>query len=244
MDLLKSEIEHSEVKSRAERMLKKAGIGYLSAKDAELTPDAPVLNIRVVATKMEGKSYITTKLEGNSAYSLVIEVALLQKVTVENGSKLRITATTWLASDVRPIVFCAIRNASQRTIHYCDYLLGYVETVRLYARQEGDSEWRPISLRPNPQGAYIGVLLCSQNDSLGVGKEIPPNWSHIPYGAPKVKRKYTFTEDLTHYDFPTHWKGKVECKITQTLFGGRHKDSWEGEVESPMFEIYLPVERK
>jgi hypothetical protein len=147
-------------------------------------------------------------------------------------------------SPLRPIVFCAIRNASQRTIHYCDYLLGYVETVRLYARQEGDSEWRPISLRPNPHRAYIGVLLCSQNDSLGVGKEMPPNWSHIPYGAPKVKRKYTFTEDLTHYDFPTHWKGKVECKITQTLFGGRHKDSWEGEVESPIFEIYLPLESK
>jgi len=323
MELLRSEIKHSDVKSRVEAMLKKAGISYLSEKDAELTPDAPVLNVQVVATKLEASSYPPMKLEGNKYYSLVIEVALLQKVTVESESKLRITATTWLdshisistdedpresilesvdysvfefikaymignskpapkvskffnrgksndepteaesrpknlrwgaeqnglqmaawPSPVRPVVFCAIRNASERTIHYCDYLLGYHETVNLYARQKGESEWRAISLRPNPYRAYIGVLLCSGNDSLAPGREMAPNWMGDPGLAPKVTRQYTFTESLTAYEFPAHWEGKVECKITQQLFGGRHKDSWNGQVESPIFEINLPLKNK
>jgi hypothetical protein len=319
MELLKSEIPHSEVKSRVEGMLKKAGIGYLSEEESKRTPDAPVLKVRVVATKMESSSYPGGGLEGNDKYSMVLEAALLQKVIVESGSKLRISATTWLASSVsigsgddlresilrdvdflvfdfikaymignsksaprlsrfftfvnaeeptaaearpknlkwgaphnglqmaawpsptRPMVFCAIRSATYRTIHYCDYLLGYHETVRLFARQNGKSEWTPIPLRPSPHRAYIGVLLCGPKDSLGPGKEMAPKWNYMSDETPKIKRKYTFTEYLTSYDFPAQWTGTVECKITQTLFGGKHEDAWHGTVESHIFEINLPL---
>ena len=50
MELLRSEIKHSDVKSRVEGMLKRAGIKYLSEKDAEHVPEAPVLHVQVVAT--------------------------------------------------------------------------------------------------------------------------------------------------------------------------------------------------
>ena len=307
-EALKSDLTHDEVKGRAEALLKKAGIAYLAEKGIAAAPEAPVLKVRVVATQREGGSY-----------TLAAEAALLQKVTVEGGARLSITATTWSTSavllmtgddprelilqsvdelvfefikaymagnskpaprlnkfvnvvnphepteseprpknlrwgpqhkglqmaawpsPVRPVVFLAIRNASWRTIHYCDYLLGYHEVVRLYARRKGEAEWVRVPLKPDSYRAYVGVLLCGPHDSLGPGREMPPGASSITAGAPEVKRKYTFTEHLTAYDFPEHWAGKVECKITQSLFGGRHKDAWQGEVESPAFEISLPL---
>ena len=60
-------------------------------------------------------------------------------------------------------------------------------------------------------------------------------------GAPKAKRKYTFTTYLTGYDFPPDWAGTVECRLSQQIFGGRHDDAWEGTVESQAFEIELPL---
>ena len=147
--------------------------------------------------------------------------------------------TAW-PSSVRPVVFAAIRNTSQRTIHYCDYLLGYDESVGLSARRAGDAEWTPIPLRPYPNRAYIGALLCSANDTLRPGQEMPPNHARLVDGAPKAKRKYTFTVDLTDYDFPPDWVGTVECRLSQQIFGGRHEDAWDGRVESQAFDIELP----
>ena len=144
-------------------------------------------------------------------------------------------------SPVRPVVFAAIRNTSQRTIHYCDYLLGYIESVGLSARRKGDAEWTRIPLRPYPNHAYIGALLCGPKDTLRPGQEMPPNHARLVDGAPKAKRKYTFTEDLTSYDFPPDWAGTVECRLSQRIFGGRHEDAWDGTVESQAFEIELPL---
>ena len=96
--------------------------------------------------------------------------------------------TAW-PSPVRPVVFAAIRNASPRTIHYCDYILGDDEFVRLSARRKGDAEWTPIRLRPYPNRAYIGALLCSPNDTLRPGREMAPNHARLVDGAPKAKRK-------------------------------------------------------
>ena len=148
--------------------------------------------------------------------------------------------TAW-PSPVRPVVFAAIRNASPRTIHYCDYILGDDEFVRLSARRKGDAEWTPIRLRPYPYRAYIGALLCSANDTLRPGREMAPNRARLVDGAPKAKRKYTFTMYLTGYDFPPDWVGTVECRLNQRIFGGRHEDAWDGTVESQAFEIELPL---
>jgi hypothetical protein len=144
-------------------------------------------------------------------------------------------------SPVRSVVFAAIRNASGRTIHYCDYLLGYFENVRLFARPVGETEWKPIPFRSTEGMPSIGVLLCGPNDSLRSGLEMPPNWSRLTEGT-KISRNYAFTEDIADYTFPAEWKGKVECKLTQTIFGGRYKDSWEGKVESGVFQVTLPLQ--
>ena len=95
--------------------------------------------------------------------------------------------TAW-PSPVRPVVFAAIRNASPQTIHYCDYILGDDEFVRLSARRKGDAEWTPIRLRPYPDRAAIGALLCSVNDTLRPGREMAPNQARLVDGAPKAKR--------------------------------------------------------
>jgi hypothetical protein len=148
--------------------------------------------------------------------------------------------TAW-PSPVRPVVFAAIRNASSRTLHYCDYLLGDDEFVHVAARRKGEVEWTPIPLRPYPNRAYIGALLCSANDTLQPGREMAPNRSRVWDGAPKPKRKYTFTTYLAGYDFPPGWVGTVECRLRQRIFGGRHEDAWDGTVESQAFEIELPL---
>ena len=44
---------------------------------------------------------------------------------------------------------------------------------------------------------YIGALLCSANDTLRPGREMAPNHARLVDGAPKAKRKYTFTTYLT-----------------------------------------------
>jgi hypothetical protein len=148
--------------------------------------------------------------------------------------------TAW-PSPVRPVVFAAIRNASPRTIHFCDYLLGNDEFVTLSARRKGDAEWTPIPLRPYPDRASIGALLCSRNDTLRPGQEMAPNRARQVDGAPKVKRNYTFTTYLTSYVFPPDWAGTVECRLHQEIFGGRHEDAFSGRVESQAFEIELPL---
>jgi hypothetical protein len=306
LETLKTEITRDEAKTRMEALLKRAGIGYLSEAEAKVTPDAPVLHLLLVATKV-----------GENSYSLVMQLDLLQKVLVDSRSKMPITASTWMdreistnnndspresilgsvdwmtfgfikaynrgnskpvpkpgeffrivspdepteteprpksmawgpavkglqmaawTSPIRNKVFLAIRNAGQSTIHYCDYVVGYFENVRMYARPEGTVEWKPVPLASSEWTSSIGVLLCGPHNTLRPGQEMPPNWSHLLEGT-KINRMYTFTEDLTSYNFPTDWKGKVECKITQSLFGGSHKDSWEGNLESSVFRINLP----
>jgi hypothetical protein len=157
-----------------------------------------------------------------------------------SASRNGLQMTAW-PSPVRPVVFAAIRNASPQPIHYCDYVLGDREFVGVSARRKGDVEWTRIPLRPNPDRGYIGVLLCGPNDTLRPGQEMPPNHAGVVDGAPRPKRKYTFTENFTSYAFPPDWTGTVECRLRQTIFGGPHEDAFEGEVESQVFEIELPL---
>ena len=58
---------------------------------------------------------------------------------------------------------------------------------------------------------------------------------------PRRSGSDTFTKYLTGYDFPPDWAGTVECRLSQTIFGGRHEDAWDGTVESQAFEIELPL---
>jgi hypothetical protein len=306
-DLVTPKLETPELRARIEALLKRGDIGYLTDAEAREHPDAPILSLSAVVTRMEGDSY-----------SQVMTLDLFQPVMVST-SKVRITSATWSTpsvviatndtpreailasidgivfefvkafrqgngksipklgeffdfgpnrnepteaerrpkglpwsasqkglqmtawpSPVRPAVFAAIRNASPQTIHYCDYVLGNDEFVGLSARRKGDPEWKSIPLRPYPNRAYIGVLLCSRNDTLRPGREMGPNWARMWDGAPRPKRTYTFTTYLTDYDFPSDWVGTVEARVSQTIFGGRH-DAWDGTVASQPFEIELPL---
>jgi len=137
----------------------------------------------------------------------------------------------------RSVVFAVIRNSSRRKIHYCDYLLGEFEFVRVHARKSPSSDWVPIPLKPIENPAYIGVLLCSLNDTLPAGREMGPNRTSALYNQ---RIRYTFDVDLDNYEFPSDWEGTIECKISQTIFGGRHEDAYEGTVESPAFTVKLP----
>ena len=69
-------------------------------------------------------------------------------------------------------MFGVIRNSSRRKIHYCDYLLGYFEFVRVHARKSASSDWVPLRLKSVENRTPIGVLLCSLNDTLGPGREM------------------------------------------------------------------------
>lgn len=140
-------------------------------------------------------------------------------------------------SPIRPIVFAVIRNSSRRKIHYCDYLLGYFEFVRVHARKSPSSDWVSIPLKSVEDLAGIGVLLCSLNDTLSAGKEMGPNQTSALYNQ---RIRYTFDVNLESYKFPSGWEGAIECKISQTIFGGRHEDAYEGTVESPAFTVRLP----
>ena len=73
--------------------------------------------------------------------------------------------------------------------------LGDGESVGLSARRKGDAGWKRMPLRPYPNRAYIGALLCGPNDTLRPGQEMPPNHARLVDGAPKAKR-ITFTEGL------------------------------------------------
>ena len=140
-------------------------------------------------------------------------------------------------SPSRPVVFGVIRNASRRKIHYCDYLLGYFEFVRVHARKSPSADWVPIPLKPVENRAAIGVLLCSLNDTLGPGREMSPNETSA---LENRSIRYTFDVDLRSYQFQSGWEGPIEFEISQTIFGGRHEDDYEGTIESPAFTVKLP----
>lgn len=141
----------------------------------------------------------------------------------------------------RPIVFGVIRNFSRRKIHYCDYLLGNFEFVRLHARKSPSSEWVPIPLKSVKNRPYIGVLLCSSNDTLRAGSEMRSNQTSALYN-PRIR--YTFDDNLESYQFPSGWEGTIECKISQTIGGGHHEDAYSGTVESPAFTVKLPFDKE
>ena len=146
----------------------------------------------------------------------------------------------WM-SPTRPVVFAVIRNVSRRRIHYCDYLLGESEFVRVHARKSPSSDWVPIPLKPIENRAYIGVLLCGLSDTLRAGREMAPNQTSALYNQ---RIRYTFDVDLESYEFPSGWEGTIECKISQTYFGGRHEDAYEGTIVSPALTLKLPFARK
>ena len=147
---------------------------------------------------------------------------------------------------IRPIVFGLIRNASDRKIHYCDYLLG--ESVELYARKSPASEWIKIPPLPIPveNQISIGGLRCSPRDTLHPGEEMRA--SPTAFRRNRIKGSHTFEVDLAAYNFSADWKDTVDCKIVQHIFGGgtfygRHRDGYKGDVESPSFTLKLPIAR-
>jgi hypothetical protein len=147
-------------------------------------------------------------------------------------------------SPIRPIVFGLIRNASDRRIHYCDYLLG--EAVELYARNSPSSEWVKIPPLPVENQVFIGGLPCNPRDTLHPGEEMKA--SPTAYRRNRIKGNHTFEVDLAAYNFSADWKGVLDCKIVQRIFGGgnfmsRHRDGYVGDVESPSFTVKLPIAR-
>lgn len=143
-------------------------------------------------------------------------------------------------SPSRPIVFGLIRNASRRKIHYCDYLLG--NSVEVYARQSPSSDWTEVPEIPVQNPTYIGALRCGANDTLYPGERMKP--SRTAYSRNEIKGDHTFEVNLDEYNFPNNWQGTIECKIIQRIFGGRHKDTYSGKVESTSFTLKLPLNKR
>ena len=144
-------------------------------------------------------------------------------------------------------VFAVIRNFSAKKICYCDYVLG--NFVKVYARRDAVSDWQEIKPKPpTPEElknmTYIGGLPCSENKILKPGKEMPPyaGWPRGKFKPPKREKKnYSFSLDLSVYAFPPDFNGAAQIKIVQNVFHGHCPDAYEGEVESPAFEIKLPL---
>ena len=146
-------------------------------------------------------------------------------------------------------VFAVIRNFSTKRICYCDYVLG--EFTKVYARQNADSEWQEINLKPlnltkeeSENMVHIGFLPCSKNKILKPKKEMLPYawWTqgNIKPSESEKNKNYSFTLDLSKYDFSTNFNGTVEGKIVQSIFNGRCDEAYLGEVESQPFEMRLP----
>ena len=140
-------------------------------------------------------------------------------------------------SPIRPIVFGLIRNTSDRKIHYCDYLVG--EAVELYARKSQSSEWVQIPLLPIENQVSIGGLPCNPRDTLYPGEEMKA--SPTAFRRNRLKGNHTFEVDLAAYNFSADLKGELDCKIVQHVFGGRHRDGYSGDIESPSFTLKLPI---
>ena len=147
--------------------------------------------------------------------------------------------TVWV-SPLTPVVFGLIRNASDRRIHYCDYLLGL--DVELYARKSNTSEWVKIPRIPIENPTIIGGLSCSSNDTLYPGEEMKT--SPTAYRRNRIIGHHTFEVDLAEYKFSDDWQGVFDCKIAQHIFGGKHPDRYQGDVESPSFTVKLPIAGK
>lgn len=162
------------------------------------------------------------------------------KVVFWGASSKGLQMAVWV-SPVRPIVFGLIRNASDRKIHYCDYLVG--QSVELYARKSPSSEWVKIPPLPIPveNQVHIGGLRCSPRDTLQPGEQMKA--SPTAFSRNRIKGNHTFEVDLAAYNFSADWKGAPDCKIVQHIFGGRHRDGYAGDVESPSFTVKLPLAR-
>lgn len=140
-------------------------------------------------------------------------------------------------SPTRPLVFGLIRNSSRRKIHYCDYLLGHA--VVLYVRLSPSSDWVEVPPVPIERQINIGVLLCGSNDTLRPGQEMKA--STAAFSRNRVMGNHTFEVNLDAYKFPDDWQGRYDCKVVQRIFGGRHDDAYEGDIESAPFTIRLPI---
>jgi hypothetical protein len=119
--------------------------------------------------------------------------------------------------------------------------------VELYARKSPFSEWVKIPELPVTNPIYIGALRCSTRDTLYPGEEMKA--SPTAFSRNRIKGNHTFEVWLAEYDFSTEWEGEVNCKIVQELFGGgtfkeKRPDGYSAKIESPSFNVKLPLHRK
>lgn len=142
---------------------------------------------------------------------------------------LRISVWTAPAADK---VFVAVRNFSRKKICYCR---SEFNNLTVYARKSAAFEWQPLQFKTPPPVIVVSICI---HGILKPNEEMP---SYVLQNGARKKKNYSFSMDLREYSFPADWSGTVEAKIVQSNVYCNKSKNKIGEVESPVFEIKLPL---
>jgi len=141
------------------------------------------------------------------------------------------------ATDHNHSVWCVIRNAGKKPVHYSIYFAGYWEAMTVEARKPGASEW--IKLEPANAEALPRKSAGAGPGSIGVlkpGEEVPFSMLGTRTGESlPADRRYSFEYWLPSYRWPDELSGKVEVRLSQRLGGDGSKNTWQGTLRSGVF---------
>ena len=137
------------------------------------------------------------------------------------------------------IVYCLVRNGTDHPIDYTAGTggIGWWEWTKVYVRNSDSKEWFELRLLPTKElRTRLGAITRDQKRTLESGEEIVgkkrfgKNHVQLPEAILNTviintEIPYTFTVDLSEYEFPKELVGEIEVKIINSA------------VESPAFNL-------
>lgn len=153
----------------------------------------------------------------------------------------RLQLGAWIDSR-QPVVWCVIRSQGDRSLRYSDYLLGYWESVAVRGRPKGRDEWQIIPRHKRPRYVWSAGASARNVKVIHLGEEMPPPHYEGEKPASSTRGpKYTFRVDLTDFDWPGSWTGRIEILISHKLGDDGSKDTWKGILKSAPLEISMQM---
>lgn len=138
----------------------------------------------------------------------------------------------WLDRD-DSVLFCVIRNRSDQSILYSDYLLGSWESISIQVQSIEPDAWSALE-RKGGLSRYVKSAGASMRyvHFLSPGKNMPPPYKTGSLVSGVLDPIYTFTVDLKDYEWGGELPENVSLVVTQSLGQDGSDGTWTGTLRS------------
>ncbi|MEW6731149.1 MAG: hypothetical protein AB1489_07420 [Acidobacteriota bacterium] len=131
-------------------------------------------------------------------------------------------------------IYCLIRNGTNYDLEYCNYFIGYFESVRLQVQDPESGKWITLKRMEWPGGrAYKGVGPSKHNIHLLLAGQ------KLSTGREGKNHEYTYYEILGDFQWPANLPATVTCRISQGMCAAKRGEKWY-RLESSPFIVNLP----